>query len=120
MNYAESKKIFLTWRDDLDSGLDLPIAVLSYDSSSALYFFQYVGGVEKAVKAGFAGVMEFPDLERVYQSEHLFPIFANRLMSRRRPDYTQYVSVYGLSPADSGPVFELELLGRSLDSLWIF
>ena len=27
----------------------------------------------------------------VYESEHLFPVFRNRQMPRRRPDYADYV-----------------------------
>jgi len=36
-----------------------------------------------------------PDLEQVYLSDDLFPLFANRLLARSRPEYQAYLSWSG-------------------------
>ncbi|MGH3664592.1 MAG: HIRAN domain-containing protein [Egibacteraceae bacterium] len=52
----------------------------------------------------------FPRLHHEYRSDELFPFFANRVMSPRRPDFRAYLLVLGLTPEDWTP---LELLARS-------
>jgi hypothetical protein len=58
----------------------------------------------------FQAFVAFPDVGRTYESDHLFPFFANRLMSPRRPDFDDYVESLGLSLEEWTP---LELLARS-------
>ncbi|MEQ4722738.1 HIRAN domain-containing protein [Nonomuraea sp. B19D2] len=58
---------------------------------------------------GFRPLLGFGDLERRYESATLFPLFNQRLMSPRRPDYDAYLTVLGL-PDGSPP---LAVLGRS-------
>ena len=52
----------------------------------------------------------FPDLEHEYRSNELFPFFANRVMSARRPDFDAHLTALGLTREDWTP---LELLARS-------
>lgn len=49
-------------------------------------------------------------MHRAYESETLFPIFKNRLLSVRRPEYPRYIRWLGLT---EGNVDELEVLARS-------
>lgn len=74
------------------------------------YEFRYVRGVERALEAGFSPLLAFPDLHRVYVSNDLFPLFANRLMARTRPDFASYVRRLDLDPADAD---DFEVLARS-------
>src|SRR5205823_4974974 len=64
-----------------------------------------------------------PDLETVYDSETLFPIFANRLLSESRPEYDAYLAWGGFDP--NNPPDPLAILGvtegiRQTDQLEVF
>lgn len=59
----------------------------------------------------FHPFLAFPEFGHRYVREgSLFPFFANRVMSARRPDYSQYVEALGLSAELADPV---EILARS-------
>jgi len=59
----------------------------------------------------FEPLLAFPDLDRVYERDGaLFPFFANRVMSPRRPDFGQYITALGLTAHEADP---LEILARS-------
>lgn len=70
--------------------------------------FAYVS--EARTIPAFRPFAAFPDLERSYRSERLFPFFANRVMSARRPDFGAYLAMLGLEHEEWTP---LELLARS-------
>ncbi|MDR2895101.1 MAG: hypothetical protein LBV30_00380 [Propionibacteriaceae bacterium] len=57
------------------------------------YVFEYLPGAEKS---GLVPLVEFPDFNVPYVSSALPAFFANRVMSRRRPGYEEYVSWLGL------------------------
>jgi hypothetical protein len=40
---------------------------------------------------GFLPFLSFPDWQRTYTSQHLFPLFSQRIMSPRRPDFSQFL-----------------------------
>lgn len=58
----------------------------------------------------FLPVPGFPVRDRTYVSDELFPFFANRVMSPRRPDYTDLLDAVGLTPDEATPV---EMLVRT-------
>lgn len=69
----------------------------------------------------FRPLLGFADLGRAYHSSHLFPLFAGRVMSARRPDYADYLQALDLPP-EAGP---WEQLARSegsqvTDALQVF
>lgn len=71
--------------------------------------FRYLPGA--AAEPDFQPFLAFPDLGRVYERHgELFPFFANRVMSPRRPDFEQYVTALGLTSDEADP---LEILARS-------
>jgi hypothetical protein len=74
------------------------------------YIFQYIRGARSAQAAGFRSLLSFPDLEEVYASSTLFPLFANRLMPQSRLDYPSYLEWLDLAPGEKDP---LVLLARS-------
>lgn len=58
------------------------------------YSFRYVRGIVD--QPGFLPLLGFPELERVYTSPEMFPLFAERIMSARRPDREQYLNALDL------------------------
>jgi hypothetical protein len=86
-----------------------------------LYEFSYIQGALEAAQDGFSPLLSFSDFNQVYRSREIFPFFANRLMSPRRPDYLDYVSQLGLVP-DAAPMQILARGGgtRVTDSLELF
>ena len=102
------KTLFLSWQDQ-SSRLWFPIGRLTFDGST--YRFVYVKGAQEAQKqCGLEPLWLFPDLDRVYESPELFPIFANRMLRRSRPDYPDFIQWLNI-PAEEKD--EITLLGRS-------
>lgn len=58
------------------------------------YHFHYIRRAQYL--EDFRPFIGFPDLGRAYTSAHLFPIFAERVMDARRPDYPHYVDILHL------------------------
>ena len=77
------------------------------DLGAAGYRFTYQSHVEQI--PGFAPLVQFPDLDKEYRSSALPAFFANRVMSRRRESYGEYLHWLGLE-LEAPPV---EILARS-------
>lgn len=85
------------------------------------YRFVYLRGAERS--DWFRPFPEMPDLRRVYESDDLFPLFANRLLSPSRPEYAAYLAWGGFDPND--PPEPIALLAvteglRATDNLELF
>ena len=72
--------------------------MLEYDGN--VYRFGYVRHALNV--RDFRPLLGFSDLYRQYDSDKLFPLFAQRVMDPRRPDYERYVRRLGLDE-DSSP-----------------
>lgn len=83
-------------------------SVAALDYQAGIYRFQYLHGIGESV-AGFRPFIGFPDLNRIYKSDRLWPFFDLRVMDRKRPDYPQYVRWLGLTVEAS----RLDILSRS-------
>lgn len=83
----------------------MPVGVLCYDGSA--YRFWYVRRVLGLDE--FRPLLGFPDYNRTYSSDHLFPLFAQRVMDPRRADYSRWVASLDL-PTEAAP---WEQLARS-------
>lgn len=70
-----------------------PVGILQYDGTTHEFF--YLRTVSKV--KDFRPFLNFPDLSQIYRSPHLFPMFSQRVMSHRRPDYTQYLQQIDLA-----------------------
>lgn len=75
--------------------------------SDGRYAFGYVAAASQL--NGFEPLLEFPDLKRIYVSQEIPSFLANRVMSDRRPSYTQHLGWLGLEK-DATPV---EILART-------
>lgn len=116
-----NKTLFIAWR----SGEEIKprwgiIGKLDFDG--VLYRFCYTQGAKSL--QGFQPLPEMDNLEQVYESHVLFPLFANRLMSHSRPEYNAYLrwSGFDISQNVPGP---LEILAvtegiRKTDQFEVF
>lgn len=59
---------------------------------------------------GFRPFRSFPDPHGEFRSRVLFPFFANRVMTARRPDYPAHLAALGLTADEATPA---ELLART-------
>ena len=101
------RRLYTTWRNP--DGLIRPVGVLTRQltTDGESYRFVYVKAAEQF--DGFKCLPGLPDLHGVYESGRLFPVFRNRLMPRRRPDYSDFVQRLNLD-AETDP---FEVLIRS-------
>lgn len=82
-----------------------PIGRLEFENGT--YRFVYTKGAKTAV--GFTPFSGMENLEDIYESAELFPIFANRLLSKSRPEYEAFLQWSGFDPAK--PPDPLAILG---------
>lgn len=123
------RTLYLAWQNDQsESGLGegpswFPIGRLDVDMGEcARHRFRYTKGAQEAnLKAGFVPLPEFPDFQGDYESPVLFPIFQNRVISRNRPDFAEYVRVLALDEdADQIEILSANGGKRATDSFVVF
>lgn len=109
--------IYVAWQNE-GTREWVPVARLSRLGDQ--YELRYTRGAERAV--GFSGLGRMNHLATVYKSNSLFPFFTNRLISKSRPEYAQYLHWLGLeNTPDHDPLEVLALTGgiRATDSFEI-
>jgi hypothetical protein len=106
---ARERRLIVTWKSDASKGI-LPVAELIIQAVEPRYSFGYLEGVREALNYGFQPFLAFPKLETRYESETLFPFFANRVLPTTRPDYLESLTAVGLDVQD---VSIAEVLGRT-------
>ena len=100
-----SDPIYLSWQSLDDRGWHV-VGRLVRDELG--YVFNYTKGVLKAKKfLPFSGMDE---LATTYRSASLFPLFQNRVLSPKRPEYPRFIKWLGLTESQADP---LEILARS-------
>ena len=84
------------------------------------YVFKYTKGALKSSK--FTRFSGMNDVRETYVSEELFPLFKNRLLSPRRPEYPRFIKWLGFEDDSVNPIDILARSGglRSTDQLQIF
>jgi hypothetical protein len=98
------RRLAVAWQHPATRAIE-PVGILECDEAG--YRFCYVRNAFNV--EGFRHLLGFPDLHRTYESTRLFPLFAQRVMDARRPDYGRYLSQLHLSEGAE----PFELLGRS-------
>lgn len=101
---ATNNYLFLIWKDP-KTRKNYTIGKLSHNGN---YNFSYFETATGAAKAGWEPLEAFPELDRTYESENLFPIFSSRLPDRKRRDIKKILEKYELSEFD-----EFQLLRKS-------
>lgn len=110
--------LFLAWRQP--DRRWWPVGRLAHDGSE--YVFAYTKGARSAADGGFRPLPSFPDLDDVYVSKELFPLFANRLPPRSRADYDDFVEWLDLGSEEKDPIGMLARSGgqRETDMFEVF
>ncbi len=98
------QRLVVAWQHPEERRIE-PVGFLSYDGQ--VYRFSYIRNVLRI--RDFRPLLGFADLRASYVSGRLFPLFAQRAMDPRRPDYQTYLGRLGL-PHETGP---LEQIARS-------
>jgi hypothetical protein len=101
------RTLFLAWQDP-ERRRWYTVGRLDYDGD--VYCFRYTEGAMKAQAVGFTPVLSFPDLRTTYRSPSLFPLFANRVLSKKRPEYPAFVEWLSLTQHEADP---MALLART-------
>lgn len=84
--------IYLVWKD-IKTRRQYTVGQLSKNGQ---FEFRYDSDVEKAMKNGFKLLISFGDLNKVYKSDILFPVFSSRLPDSKRKGIGKILSKYGL------------------------
>ena len=113
------KTLFLAWQDPISQG-HFPIGRLTNDCTR--YQFVYTQGVLRAQQCGFQPLPSFPHFVMVYESPELFPLFSNRLLSRWRPEYADFLQWLNIPTHSDNPMEILAQSGgqRFTDTLTVF
>lgn len=112
--------LLVAWRGGTpERGTWQPVGRLEHDGG--LYRFVYTRGA--TMLPGFQPFSGMENLEEVYESEEIFPVFANRLLPKSRPEYEAFLRWGGFSP--DNPPDPISLLGvtegrRQTDSIEVF
>lgn len=114
------KTLLLAWKDPISPNW-FTLGRLTFDRG--IYHFVYTQGVKEAEeKCAFTPLLSFPRLDEVYTSTYLFPVFANRVMSRSRPDYSSFIEWLNIPKDENDPMAILARSGgeRQTDTLAVF
>ena len=120
------KSLFLAWQAPAESNQArawFPIGRLDADVERPSYRFCYTQGALKAKSvAGFGPLFAFPELNAVYESKDLFPLFQNRVLSPKRSDFNEYIRWLDLDRGQADPISILSVSGgeRVTDNLEVF
>lgn len=112
------KKLYVAHQDS-ESREWIPVAVL--EETEVGYELRYTMGASRCI--GFSGFGRMSELDRAYLSPELFPFFANRLISRARPEFESYMRWVGLPPERlNDPMSILAVTGgvRATDAYELF
>jgi hypothetical protein len=101
------RHLYVAWRRP--DGLIVPVGRLTQQTrpEGTVFRFVYLKGAERHHE--FPGLPGLPNLYEQYESQALFPVFANRVMPRDRADYGNFIEQLDLS-VEADP---FEVLGRS-------
>ena len=118
-----AKTLYLAWQYKRETSREwFPIGQLDADVDRSEYHFRYTGGVCRAQsEVEFPLLMEFPDMEKKYQSPVLFSTFKNRVIMPGRPDFEAYLHNLAL-PKTADPIEILSMSGgrRVTDAYEVF
>lgn len=99
------KTLYIAWQDPKDRRW-YPVGQLRFDRK--VYRFVYTKGAKKSPH--FLPFGRMLDLHVAYESHELFPLFANRVLSKTRPEYHDFLHWLNLQEHEDDP---LALLARS-------
>lgn len=109
--------LYVFWQNP-ESRRWFPVGILNRTDQG--FEFVYTRGAEEAV--GFTPFGRMTDLYARYESRDLFPLFGNRLLSSKRPEYGQFIHWIAAEQQASDPLVVLGRTGgrRATDSLVVY
>ncbi len=109
--------LILAWQNPHNRAW-IPVGRLQYKNNK--YIFKYTIGAKRT--KDFVPFARMTDLDNSYESEELLPIFQNRLLSKSRPEYNDYLNWLNWEKDNISPFDELARTGgiRATDSLQLF
>lgn len=113
---SKLNSVFLAWQDPKERNWHT-VGRLTQEQDR--FIFDYTLGAQNESFIPFSGMEK---LDVSYTSDKLFPLFANRLLNQRRPEYKMLLSWLGLSKDERSPLQVLARTGgvKSTDNLQIF
>lgn len=111
------KILYLAWQDPRNRTW-VPVGKLSFEDG--VYRFVYTQGAQRF--SNFIPFGRMKDLGAVYESKELFPLFANRLLSKSRPEYKDFLYWLNVKEDEDDPLALLARTGgiRETDSLMVY
>lgn len=114
--------LFVAWQNP-ETRRFYPVARLAQiegDGCQDCFEFVYIRGATQA--EGFRPFVSFPSLHQIYRARDLFPMFDNRLVSKKRSDFPEYIAQLGLPAATTSPITILSRSSgrRATDTLELF
>lgn len=108
------KALFVAYQDTASRNW-APVGRLTREGKQ--YHFVYTRGAKEL--PGFVPFGRMTELDAVYVSEQLFPLFSNRVLPKSRPEYADYLRWLGLSETGHDTLDELARTGglRATDTL---
>jgi hypothetical protein len=111
-------EFILIWQDPIDRRW-YPVARMVRGETA--YLFAYTRGARKSSR--FVPFGNMTKLDAIYLSRELFPIFANRVMSEKRPEFERYASWSAMTgTSGSDPLLLMATMGggRATDTLQVY
>jgi hypothetical protein len=84
-------RLIVAWQNRITRLIE-PVGVLEHGPPYRFRYLRRAGQVD-----GFLPFVSFRELERTYTSPNLFPLFSQRIMSMRRPDFQEFLDQLHLS-----------------------
>lgn len=111
------KTLYVAWQDPKTRQW-YPVGRLNFDGK--VYRFIYTKGAKKSPH--FVPFGRMLDLDTPYESKELFPLFTNRLLTKTRPEYKDFLHWLHIHQHEDDPLALLALTGggRETDSLEVF
>ncbi|ETD64805.1 hypothetical protein Q458_04875, partial [Escherichia coli ATCC BAA-2209] len=91
MSHQKNESVYVAWQSP--DSRDWHV-IGNLQNKGTYYSFNYTRGVENLGK--FTPFSGMEDLYKTYISEDLFPLFKNRLLSSRRPEFPYFIQWLGL------------------------
>lgn len=116
---TEFNTVYLAWQSPQTRDWHV-VGALTETKNPKGYEFHYTKGALNS--DNFVPFSGMEDLQKSYLSDELFPLFHNRLLSQRRPEYPKFIKWLGLSESEATPVNILARSGgmRGTDQLQMF
>lgn len=105
--------LYLLWKD-IKTRRRFIVGVLSKNGN---FQFQYGAEVDEAIKAGFNLLIAFPDKDKIYEHNELFPTFSSRLPDKKRKGIETILAKYDLKEYDSYEYLKKSGAKLPIDSL---